>query len=748
MKPFAVRLCAAALIPCSAFAQSSELGTPIEVNTDQLRARSGDSKGWRHDVIPSGGWYDTSSREKIRQAFTNDYVPTRNITLSWTGDVLLGVAGSTSAAHRSASLARINFFRAMAGVPARIVEDPSLAQKSQQGAFMLRSNGSLTHDAPPVWMNYTSAGAEALAKGNICIGPSADTGCVESFMDDWGGNNAPVGHRRWILYPNFERTGVGNVPDATAGTWSAMWVQSWSASRPATRDSYVAWPPRGYVPYQLAFARWSFSYPDADFTAATVSVTRNGAPLSTLVESRSAMPASTRIGDNTIVFLPEPRSTNVRSSPVKPSGDIVYRVSIAGVRVGASVLSFEYDVIVFDPQAPPGIEVEPSLHVVSSQSTTRKSFVSTFPKSETVPVSLAAASNVTWIQPTLSMDSQGNGTVTLAISSNTGAPRTGLVSMGDAEVEVRQAGAQSACTFASDLSSVQSDWRGQDRTFGLMVSGTQCGAWSAWSSASWVQIYPLTGTGSETPRLTVFPNFSSLPRTGEVHIAGRIVTISQSGASGTRDERFIGLMYYNMLGRLASPAEVTFHRVNTIGNGGAWTRVAMNFLNSLEFNQGARFVAGLYVGILGRDAEFDGWLFQRKALSSGIVQSSTLVSNFINADEFNLKNPNLSARDFVKLLYRQILLREAAESEVNFQVAALATGLTRTALAVNFLNSSEFRVGTGARLMAFLIYATILNRNSTQPEQILRIQQLTSGVPLEQIVNDLVSSAELTALLN
>lgn len=56
-----------------------------------------------------------------------------------------------------------------------------------------------------------------------------------------------------------------------------------------------------------------------------------------------------------------------------------------------------------------------------------------------------------------------------------------------------------------------------------------------------------------------------------------------------------------------------------------------NFVTSSEFNLGGRFTAGLYVGILARDAGYSGWLFQRNALATGLV--SPLQPELLNRRE-------------------------------------------------------------------------------------------------------------------
>jgi hypothetical protein len=87
-------------------------------------------------------------------------------------------------------------------------------------------------------------------------------------------------------------------------------------------------------------------------------------------------------------------------------------------------------------------------------------------------------------------------------------------------------------------------------------------------------------------------------------------------------------------------------------------------MTSNEFNLSRRFIAGLYVGLLVRDAEFRGWQFQRGALSSGGVSQDALVTNFLASSEYNRKFPNTSNEEFIRLLYRYVLRREASQTEV------------------------------------------------------------------------------------
>jgi hypothetical protein len=131
----------------------------------------------------------------------------------------------------------------------------------------------------------------------------------------------------------------------------------------------------------------------------------------------------------------------------------------------------------------------------------------------------------------------------------------------------------------------------------------------------------------------------------------------------------------------------------------------------------------------------------------GIVSPPVLVGNFMASAEYALKYGNPSDAEFVRLLYRYILLREASANEVNFHVRSLEGGLSRVSLAMNFLNTTEFRTGTQARLNAFLVYASFLMRGPTSTEHSGRAAQLQSGRSINEVIGDLLGSEEFTRIL-
>ncbi|RIK81975.1 MAG: hypothetical protein DCC67_07690 [Planctomycetota bacterium] len=268
-----------------------------------------------------------------------------NIPIGWTGDFTTCDPGTTSPQFREAILQRINYYRAMAGVPADVVFRDDWNHQAQQAALMMSVNRQITHAPPASWACYTADGAAAAGKSNLAQhinGPSA----IDGYMRDPGSSNFFVGHRRYILYPQTDEMGTGDIPGGSGhDTINALWViddNSYYSPRPATRDGFVALPAPGYAPWLTTPARWSFSYPGANFFSATVSMTQDGAPIAVRKEQ-----VRNGYGENTLVWVPK----NLREDYVvpQPARDEVYRVTIDNVLIDDAPRSFEYTVTIFDP---------------------------------------------------------------------------------------------------------------------------------------------------------------------------------------------------------------------------------------------------------------------------------------------------------------------------------------------------------------------------------------------------------------
>lgn len=239
---------------------------------------------------------DATNKTEVLTRFRDTYLDPA--TKSWTGgDVASCVPGALGSDYRRALIKRINYFRAMAGVPGNVFENEPANLEAQAAALMMDANSALSHAPPSTWKCYSPIGASGASNSNICLGCAAGRPLlmVDGFIDDGGDNNKSVGHRRWLLYSRLVDVGVGETNDA-----GAIRIGSARTTTPTVVASGFAWPNRGYIPRELFFPedRWSFSCPSAEFAAATIDMRDSqDRPIVTIVESRAA-----GSGDNSIVW--------------------------------------------------------------------------------------------------------------------------------------------------------------------------------------------------------------------------------------------------------------------------------------------------------------------------------------------------------------------------------------------------------------------------------------------------------------
>ncbi len=337
-------LAAFALVTAHVFAQGiAELGpapVPPEQGSESIQSAA--------QAGPPAQWFDISNRQAAQYLYASLYAPFQNVPYGWTGNVPSCSAGTLAQDYLDAAAERFNLFRGLAGVPAGIWFDNAVNHPpDQQAALMFSANQQLSHSPPSTWTCYTAAGASAAGHANICISYNfpTDPGCVTRYVDDSGQNNDAVGHRRWVLYPNTRVSGTGDIPQ-NGSYWQANALTAWDSNlggtRPSTRDAFVAWPPPGYVPYQLipSSTRWSFSYPGANFSGATVGMTVGSASYGGVLQ-----PVQNGYGDNTLVWT-------FNGLTLPPASDTTVTVNVNNVLVSGQPRNFQYQVIVFNPMTP------------------------------------------------------------------------------------------------------------------------------------------------------------------------------------------------------------------------------------------------------------------------------------------------------------------------------------------------------------------------------------------------------------
>jgi len=134
-----------------------------------------------------------------------------------------------------------------------------------------------------------------------------------------------------------------------------------------------------------------------------------------------------------------------------------------------------------------------------------------------------ASSTVTWIAVTGGTPATGNGLVSYSVQPNTGAARSGTISIAGKTFTVNQA---VACTYQLNPSSTVIAGGGSSESLGV-VAPAGC-AWTATTGESWIT-FPgaTTGSGNGSVSFTVAANSWTGSRAGVITVGGQTVTITQ-----------------------------------------------------------------------------------------------------------------------------------------------------------------------------------------------------------------------------
>lgn len=267
----------------------------------------------------------------------NDTYKTRYAPHIWvpSGYSTLGcLLGSTSSRSHQATLAAVNYVRALSGLAPVSFGNATMNRQALEAAVMMEANSQLSHDPITSWLCYTPGGDAAAHKSNLALKyPSIGSGqVVDLYMDDPGSGNTAVGHRRWLLYPYTTVMGNGTTRHANALTV----IGPTSSARHNPR--WVRWPSSGYFPRPLEPAgRWSLSsgHRGDNFSRAWVRMWKGGTriyPRKHAVRNGYGMP--------TIVW----------QLPAGVSRVGTFTVQVGNIcRSGAGCFSTEYKTTIFDP---------------------------------------------------------------------------------------------------------------------------------------------------------------------------------------------------------------------------------------------------------------------------------------------------------------------------------------------------------------------------------------------------------------
>lgn len=230
------------------------------------------------------------SRSEAVDLYRGLFLPPRDAPAGFTGDVDGCIAGTVSSGRIQALTNQLNYYRRMAGVPDTAALD-AMNHYAQAAAALMGANGKLDHFPTADWKCFSADGALGASRSNLGLSmlhPNVEWGkddwilgeattFVEGMIHDFGPPNYKVGHRNWLLSPVQTRVGIGEVRYHKPWEWDGkVWTFEYFAGAintlnpdddrywenwPSIRDGFLAWPPAGYVPYQVVYPRWSLHFP-------------------------------------------------------------------------------------------------------------------------------------------------------------------------------------------------------------------------------------------------------------------------------------------------------------------------------------------------------------------------------------------------------------------------------------------------------------------------------------------------------
>ena len=197
---------------------------------------------------------DTASESVVRSAFEREF-GLKPPPLGWTGSVSDCEPGTTNRVHQEATLSRVNWYRAMAGVEPNVTLNDQYTMYAQAAALTMLESGRLSHDPDGSFNCLTEWSHMGASRSNLSLGDGGPES-IDGYIEDYGADNYSVGHRRWILLPELLEIGTGD----TKSTNALLVVGDKENPNAKTRErGLVMWPPRGYVPRSTIYPRWSVS---------------------------------------------------------------------------------------------------------------------------------------------------------------------------------------------------------------------------------------------------------------------------------------------------------------------------------------------------------------------------------------------------------------------------------------------------------------------------------------------------------
>ena len=322
------------------------------------------------------------------------------------------------------------------------------------------------------------------------------------FHDITSGNNSVPGQTGFNAGPGYDlATGLGSID-------AMLLVNHWGDVTTPTPS------------FQLSTSASSVSFAQGSSGTVAVNVTVSGGFNSAVAFSAGTLPSGlTAAFTPSNLAAPGSGAASLKISSAASATPGTYNISITSTGGGLT------------RTVPLSVTIQPSCsYTLNPTSASAGAAGGRFSFTVTVQsgCSWIAASNASWIAVTSAKTGTGSGTLAYTVASNSGAARSGTITVAGLAFTVNQA--PLSCSYQISLGPVTAAKQG---FLGSVAVATSPGCqWTAASSAPWLTITSgASSSGNGTANYLAAPNTTPTQRTGSLIVAGYAINLTESGTS-------------------------------------------------------------------------------------------------------------------------------------------------------------------------------------------------------------------------
>jgi Putative binding domain, N-terminal len=403
------------------------------------------------------------------------------------------------------------------GVPAanhRYVPDVALTSAGHDG-YLVYMNGQFYAFAGTSAATPSFAGVVALAvqrqgkpQGNVnptlyTLGVRQASGAAAVFHDTTAGNNSVKGVMGYSAGVGYDQaTGLGSVD-------GNLLVNSWASGATAIPSFQVSAPAAGLTVTQGATASLKVTVAVSGGFNAAITLSAGSLPSGLVASFSPATLAAPGSGQSTLTLTAGAQlAAGNYNVVVSGAGGNLNQTLALAVTV-ASKCSYSL--------SPASAEQPPAAASYGVAVTA------------TAGCAWTASSNASWVTVTGGASGTGTGQVAYSLAANTGAARTGTLTIAGLTFQV----VQDSPNFAISPAAASVAGAGGNGAVAVLAPSPKS-AWTAKSNATWITITSAaSGAGSASVAYSAAANTAAAARTGTLTIAGLTFTVTQMGVTCT-----------------------------------------------------------------------------------------------------------------------------------------------------------------------------------------------------------------------